>query len=121
MRLFADENIDASIVDRLRSDGHDVPSVAEMSPSITDEEVLENANAGQYILLTGDKDFGELVFRLRRVAYGVIFVRLPGISSTLKGQIVSEAIRDHGHEMIGAFTVISAGMIRIRCWHEPTE
>jgi predicted nuclease of predicted toxin-antitoxin system len=114
MKLLADESVDAQIVDRLRTDGHAVPYVAEMSPSITDDEVLDRANDDQSPLVTGDKDFGELVFRLRRATLGVILIRLPGLSPLLKASIVSDAIRLHGDDMLHAFTVISPGMVRIR-------
>ena len=114
MNLLADENIDASVVERLRSDGHSVGYVAELSPSITDDEVLDRANADQCTLVTGDKDFGELVFRLRRVTLGIILVRLSGLSPHLKSAIVSDAVRIHESEMLNAFTVISPGMVRIR-------
>jgi predicted nuclease of predicted toxin-antitoxin system len=114
MNLVADESVDAQIVERLRTDGHAVPYVTEMSPSITDDEVLDRANANRSPLVTGDKDFGELVFRLHRVTHGVILIRLPGLSPRLKAVIVSEAIRVHGDDMLHAFTVISPGMVRIR-------
>ena len=68
MRLLADEGVDAAIVARLRFDGYDVVYVAELSPGITDDAVLELANAEERILMTADKDFGELVFRLRQLA-----------------------------------------------------
>jgi predicted nuclease of predicted toxin-antitoxin system len=73
VRLLADEGVDAAIVARLRFDGHDLVYVAELSPGITDDAVLELANADERILMTADKDFGELVFRLRRVAFGVLW------------------------------------------------
>jgi predicted nuclease of predicted toxin-antitoxin system len=114
MNLVADESVDAQIVERLRTDGHAVPYVAEMSPSITDDEVLDRANADRSPLVTGDKDFGELVFRLHRVTHGVILIRLPGLSAPFKAAIVSEAIRVHGDDMRHAFTVISPGVVRIR-------
>jgi hypothetical protein len=41
MNLVADENIDRQIVERLRHDGHVVDWVAEVSPSISDEAVLQ--------------------------------------------------------------------------------
>lgn len=50
-------------MERLRHDGHDVLYVAKLSPSITDEEVLQQANDRGALLVTADKDFGELVFR----------------------------------------------------------
>ena len=114
MNFLADESVDAPIVERLRSDRHNVAYVTEMSPSITDDEVLERANAKKCPLVTADKDFGELVFRLRRVTYGIILIRLPGLTPPLKASIVSDAIRLHGSEMLRAFTVISPGMVRIR-------
>ena len=66
MNFLADESVDHPIVLRLREDGHDVLSVAEMEPSIPDETVLSRANQRGDLLLTGDKDFGELVFGQRR-------------------------------------------------------
>jgi predicted nuclease of predicted toxin-antitoxin system len=63
VNLVADEGVDRAVVDRLRQDGHDVVYVAELFPSVGDEEVLRRANAGSAVLLTADKDFGELVFR----------------------------------------------------------
>ena len=114
MNLIADESVDGPIVERLRTDGHAVPYVAEMSPGITDDEVLDRAIADEAILVTGDKDFGELVFRLHRVAHGVILIRLQGLSALLKAAVVSEAIRLHGDDMLHAFTVISPGMVRVR-------
>ena len=66
------------------------------------------------MLLTGDKDFGELVFRQKRVHGGVVLVRLLGISAYLKAETVAKAFVDRGAEMPGAFTVISPGMVRIR-------
>jgi predicted nuclease of predicted toxin-antitoxin system len=112
--LLADEGVDAHIVRRLRSDGHDVEYIAEMVPGITDDEVLKHANDGQRVLMTVDKDFGELVFRLRQVALGVVLMRLSGLSSKEKVDLVSDTIREHGSQMPGAFTVVSPGLLRIR-------
>jgi predicted nuclease of predicted toxin-antitoxin system len=114
MNLLADESVAAGIVDRLRLDGHRVDYVAEMSPSITDDDVLGHVNARQCPLVTGDKDFGELVYRLRRVSHGVILLRLSGLAPQLKASVVSEAVRLHGSEMLHAFVVISPGLVRIR-------
>mgnify|MGYP003976285159 CR=1 FL=1 len=61
-----DECIDKRIVDNLRDKGYDMICVAELAPSIPDDEVLDLANEKSAILLTNDKDFGELVFRQRR-------------------------------------------------------
>jgi predicted nuclease of predicted toxin-antitoxin system len=117
VKLLADESVDAPIVERLRLDGHEVVYVTEVSPGIEDDQVLNTANKNQSLLLTGDKDFGELVFRLGRVSCGVILVRLSGLAPPRKARVVSEAIRAHGNEMANAFTVVTPGMVRIR--HQP--
>jgi predicted nuclease of predicted toxin-antitoxin system len=114
VKLLSDEGVDAAIVGRPRAGGHDVVYVAELAPGISDDVVLELANGDERVLLTTDKDFGELVFRLRRVAFGVLLVRLAGLASAGKADVVSQAIDDHGDEMARAFTVISPGLVRIR-------
>ena len=64
MNLVADEGVERQIVEQLRQNGHTVIYVAELAPSISDDQVLQQANERQAILVTVDKDFGELVFRL---------------------------------------------------------
>ena len=71
MKFLADESVDRQIVEGLRQAGFDVGSVTEMKPGIADEIVLERANKEKAILLTADKDFGELIFRLRRLSSGI--------------------------------------------------
>lgn len=114
MNFLADESVDAPIVAALRADGHDVHSVAELEPSIPDEEVLQLAEKNKSILLTSDKDFGELVYRRAQISSGVVLIRLSGLSLDSKVEIVLEVIRDHVDELTNAFTVVSAGMVRIR-------
>ena len=114
MNLLADEGVDGQIVAQLRLDGHDVLYVAEMNPGIDDDVVLERANSSGSLLLTQDKDFGELVFRQRLVHYGVVLIRLAGLSTTAKAILVSAAFAQHSVEMSQAFSVISPGRIRVR-------
>lgn len=114
MNFVADESVDRQIVERLRNNDHLIWYVAEMLPSISDDEVLQLANKKIAPLITSDKDFGELVFRQHLVSYGVILVRLSGLSTKLKANIVSYTISNHEDEILGNFTVISPNKIRIR-------
>lgn len=114
MNLVADESVEQDIVARLRADGHDVLYVAELAPSITDDAVLDEANVRTALLVTGDKDFGELVYRLGRVHGGVVLARLAGLSAAAKAEIVARVLRDHEAELPGAFSVITPGAVRIR-------
>ena len=114
MNLLADESIDRQIVNRLRQDGHSVHDVAEMEPGISDDAVLHLANQESAVLLTADKDFGELVFRQHRPTPGIILVRLAGVSPTHKAEIVSSTVSLHLTELAHRFAVITPGMLRIR-------
>jgi predicted nuclease of predicted toxin-antitoxin system len=114
VNLFADESVERPVVDRLRRDNHDVVFVAELAPSITDDDVLCNANDRSAVLSTADKDFGELVFRQGAVHAGVVLLRLAGLANATKGEIVTEVCRLRAAELIGSFTVISPGQVRIR-------
>ena len=114
MNLVADESTDRRIVERLRQGGHRVWYVAEMAPGIPDDAVLDLANREGAVLLTADKDFGELVVRQRRVSSGVVLIRLAGLSSIRKAEIVTAVIDEHAIDLLFAFTVISAATVRIR-------
>jgi predicted nuclease of predicted toxin-antitoxin system len=114
MNFLADENIDRQVVDHLRQAGHRVWYVTEMDPGISDDVVLDMANREGALLLTADKDFGELVFRQHRLSPGVLLIRLAGLSSSAKAGLVALAIEEHGAELWQAFSVITPGVIRIR-------
>jgi predicted nuclease of predicted toxin-antitoxin system len=62
MRFLADENVSRHVIERLRNAGHDVTAVAETRAGASDEEVLNAADADGRILITEDRDFGEMVF-----------------------------------------------------------
>ncbi len=114
MNFLADEGVERQIVDSLRSRGHTVLFVAEMLPGIDDDVVLDQANKSSSILIPSDKDFGELVFRQKRIHQGVILIRLNGQSEKMKATTVINAVAEFGDQLSGAFSVVSSGTVRIR-------
>ncbi|MBW2004857.1 MAG: DUF5615 family PIN-like protein [Deltaproteobacteria bacterium] len=68
MKFLADESVDYQIVDHLRQDAHEIWYVAEMEPGISDDAIFDEENKKMAILLTSNKDFGELVFRQGRIS-----------------------------------------------------
>ncbi len=84
MKILADEGVDRPIVVRLHQHSHQVWYVAEMEPGISDDTVLEIGNREGAILLTADKDFGELVPCQKRITRGVILIRLAVLRQTAK-------------------------------------
>jgi predicted nuclease of predicted toxin-antitoxin system len=115
MNLLADESVDRQIVERLREDGHDVLYIAEVEPSISDNVVFDRANEKFALLVTGDKDFGEIVFRDNRLSSGgVVLLRLVGLYAEKKAEIVSDAFREHEADFANHFSVVAPGKIRTR-------
>lgn len=114
MKFLADENLDRSVIQKLREAGHKVISVAEMEPGISDEVVLSAANFHEAMLVTEDKDFGELVFRRSLLHQGVILLRLAGLPVAAKAELLVEILATHERELNGAFAVVTTRTIRIR-------
>jgi predicted nuclease of predicted toxin-antitoxin system len=114
VNFLADESVDRQIVDRLRQDDHAVRYIAEMEPGISDDRVLDLANQEADVLLTADKDFGELVFRQGRFTFGILLIRLSGLSPARKAEVVVSSVGQHGAELPGAFAVLAPRSFRIR-------
>ena len=76
MRVLVDESTGAAVVAYLRARGHDVLAVAETMPQATDTAVLAQAASDSRLVVTNDKDFGELAFRSGQAHAGVLLLRL---------------------------------------------
>jgi predicted nuclease of predicted toxin-antitoxin system len=74
-KLLADENIPSKTVKALKQRGIDIVSVADSSPGLSDRAVIEQANDENRVIVTFDKDFGELIFRQRIKVKGLILLR----------------------------------------------
>jgi predicted nuclease of predicted toxin-antitoxin system len=117
LRIVADENVDGWVVAKLREEGHEVIYVAELHSRITDQEVLQLAAVEGNLLLTSDKDFGELTFLQRQGNVGIVLARLNALSPEQKARIVAGVLREHADELLGAFTVVTPSSVRIRQRH----
>lgn len=114
MRFLCDEGVERHIVELLRENGYDVLYVAELSPSISDEDVLSLASQERSILMTSDKDFGELVFRRGQAHEGVVLLRLHGLEPAEKARAVLSVVIKHAKEFVNAFAVVEPDRVRIR-------
>jgi len=114
MKILADENISHLLVERLRLEGHEVRYIVEMTRGIDDLTVLEIANLQESLLLTDDKDFGELVFHQHLQTSGVLLVRLATLLPVQEIEVVVQVIREYDDRLLHAFTVITVQGVRIR-------
>lgn len=110
--LVADESVDFRIVTALRKLGLLVHAIIEEQPSISDEAVLRIAFEMEAVLITEDKDFGELVFRLRLPHKGILLIRIEERGSAI--QKVAEVIASHIDELRDHFSVLNERKLRIK-------
>jgi hypothetical protein len=114
MRFLADENFPGDAVSALRQAGHDVAWICAEAPGTPDHVVLTQAIRQSRILLTFDKDFGELAWHERLPAScGIVLFRLPLPLPSAVGKFIT-AILDSRSDWAGHFSVIEPGRLRMR-------
>jgi predicted nuclease of predicted toxin-antitoxin system len=114
VRILADENISGTIIETLRERGHDILSVKESMRGQRDERVLARAQSEQRLVVTHDKDFGELAFRHGLPAScGVILLRLSGNDPDADNQRALTALEGYAN-WAGHFSVVTDTRIRTR-------
>jgi len=113
MNFLADESCAGPVVQALRKAGHDVVAIAEVAKGATDEAVLERALNHNCVLITEDRDFGELVYARGRSSAGVILLRFHSRARLLKPATVVDAVAKLRSRLAKSFTVIEPGRVRI--------
>ena len=114
MRLVADECVDGGVIRLLRDKGVTVFSISEEHASIADKNVLEIANEMHWLLLTEDRDFGELVYRLEQPHHGIVYVKIKGLERKVKIERIVSIILTYYEQLGDAFTVVTNDKMKIR-------
>jgi len=114
MRFLVDECAGPGLASWLTEQGHDVLSVFDAARGISDTEVLRRAVSEQRILVTTDKDFGEMIFRQGRMHTGVILLRLDDERTPNKIDVLDRLLDQHADAVAGAYVVATEETIRIR-------
>jgi predicted nuclease of predicted toxin-antitoxin system len=114
MQFLADESCDFHFVHALREAGHDVLAVGEIIPRADDADVIRFAKDQARVLLTEDKDFGQLVFASAAPSAGVVLFRYPPTArqSLIRGFV--RLIQEKGDRLRDSFAVIEPGRVRFK-------
>jgi predicted nuclease of predicted toxin-antitoxin system len=120
MRFLANENFPGAAVAALTAAGHDIVWVRNAAPGMSDPDVLAWAARDERILLTFDKDFGELAraSSLPRTC-GVVLFRMPMSNPANIGPRLSNLVVSRD-DWAGHFSIIEPGRIRMRRLARPT-
>jgi len=114
VRWLIDECVDAYLTVLLRQTGQEVVYVRDITPRAADREVMNRAEREDRLLVTEDKDFGDLVFRQAQPVPGIVLLRIDPSQRLPKGQRLLAAIDRFGDTLLGRYTVIEAGRLRSR-------
>lgn len=112
MRFLVDESTGKKLANLLEQAGHDVVFVGDIMPGIANGKVLTKAERANRILITDDKDFGELLFRLKKPSKGIVFLRTDTTSPEKRFELLDDILKKY--EIEGKFIIVKEGRIRIR-------
>lgn len=112
MRFLVDECTGPAVAVWLRAHSHEVFDVYSDAPGINDDDVLAKADAGNWILITNDKDFGEKIFRERRTHHGVILLRLGNERAVSKISALQQLLLTHALRVPDRFVAVTETRVR---------
>jgi predicted nuclease of predicted toxin-antitoxin system len=114
MRFLADEYLHVQIVAVLREAGHEVATIAPGEAGTTDEAVLQRAAGDRAILLTADKEFGELAIARGAVASGVVLFRRSVTAPKTAAARLLALIEEHADGLYNLYAVVTPARARVR-------
>jgi predicted nuclease of predicted toxin-antitoxin system len=115
MRFLANENIPLAGIIMLRQRGYDVAAIIEESPGASDVEVLSRANRENRIILTFDRDYGELIFRLKYPQPGgVVYFRFSPRTPLEPAELMLRLLASSEISVEGRFTILERDKVRQR-------
>ncbi len=113
MRFLIDECTGPTVAKWLRSLDHEIFSVYDEGRGLDDDSIIRKANLENYILITNDKDFGELVFRMRKPHKGVVLLRLEDERAENKIAVLQRVLKLHSDMLANNFIVVTEKTIRV--------
>ena len=112
MKFLADVNIEKTIVDELKKMGHDILWVADVDRHLDDLSIFKIARKETRILLTNDKDFGEIVFRQKLAPTGIVLFRVKGQDVREKVKLLKKLLAVYSDKIANHFVVVARDKIR---------
>lgn len=112
IKFLADVNVEKAIVDYLLENGYDVKWVSDYDCEIFDDDLLKVATREKRILITNDKDFGELTFLQKKLSIGIILIRIKGQRTEDKVTLMKKLLQNYNNKLINHFVVITKNKFR---------
>ena len=114
LKFLADESCDFAVVRCLRAAAYDVDAIMETASGASDANIIKMAVRSGRILMTEDRDFGDLVYAHQKEHGGIILIRYPSTTRRDMAATILALVKQKGEALAGCFVVVSPLKIRIR-------
>ncbi|MBE0428158.1 MAG: DUF5615 family PIN-like protein [Nitrospirae bacterium] len=112
IKFVADVNVEKAIVDYLLEEGYDVKWIPDYNCEMLDEELLHLSNKEKKILITNDKDFGELIFLQKKLSTGIILIRVKEQKGEDKVKLMRKLLQNYRDKLLNNFVIITEKKFR---------
>jgi predicted nuclease of predicted toxin-antitoxin system len=113
MKFLIDECTGTTVANWFVSQGYEVFSVFDSWRGATDDELLSKAFTENYILVTMDKDFGEMIFRYQKPHKGIIFLRCEPNNFKKRIEVLTDLLANYSDKLPLNFVVVTNENVRI--------
>jgi predicted nuclease of predicted toxin-antitoxin system len=114
LKLLIEVGVGKSVENWLKNASYDVLALRDINPRMSDKDILKVAVSEGRLLITMDKDFGELVYHSSKPHLGVLLLRLEDATSDEKVEVIKKIFTEHSEELANHFCVYQNGILRIR-------
>ena len=113
MKFLVDECIGPTVAKWLKQKGYDALSIYDEIPGIDDNAVLNKALTQNRVLITCDKDFGEMIFKNKMQHCGILLLRLIDDKPASKINILESILENYRQDLVNNFVVVTEKTVRI--------
>lgn len=114
MKFLVDVGVGKKVERWLKENGYDVKSARDINPKAKDSEILKFAVNEDRMVITMDKDFGELVYNSGKLHSGVMILRLEDANGDQKVKIVKKILTEYSDKIKNKFCVFQDERLRIK-------
>ena len=114
LKFILDVGVGSRVWQYLTANGYDAKFITAINPSMSDSDILFIAESESRMVITMDKDFGELVYHSGKAHKGVLLLRLEDAMGEEKAAVMQFILDNFKHEIEGKFCVFKNGRLRIR-------
>ncbi len=112
IKFLANVNVEKPLIDFLNEKGFDIKWITNIDKRMPDDRVCEIANSEQRIIITNDKDFGEIIFYQKKIVYGIILLRVKGQNSSEKIILLEKLLENYSDKIINHFVILTKKKFR---------